>query len=97
MLTLYALPIASLDLVMGLQWLEMFGSVVCNWKQLTMEFVWENTPQKWQGMNTETIREASVKEMSKEFRQGHSLFEGTTTKPVFIKETKCAFGQHELE
>jgi hypothetical protein len=32
LLTLYALPIAGLDLVLGFQWLEMLGSVTCNWK-----------------------------------------------------------------
>ena len=37
-LTLYSLPIAGLDMVLGIQWLEMLGFVVYNWKQLTMEF-----------------------------------------------------------
>jgi len=31
-LTLYSLPLTWLDLVLGIQWLEMLGSVVCNWK-----------------------------------------------------------------
>lgn len=38
-LTLFSLPLSGLDLVLGIQWLEMLGSVVCNWKQLTMEFI----------------------------------------------------------
>jgi hypothetical protein len=29
-LTLYSLPITGLDLVLGIQWLELLGSVVCN-------------------------------------------------------------------
>ena len=37
-LTLYSLPIAGLDMVLDIQWLEMLGFVVYNWKQLTMEF-----------------------------------------------------------
>lgn len=41
-LTPFSLPLSGLDLVLGIQWLEMLGSVVCNWKQLTMEFIWDN-------------------------------------------------------
>ena len=37
-LTLYALPITRLDLVLEIHWLEQLGSIVSNWKQLTMEF-----------------------------------------------------------
>ena len=74
MLTLYALPIAGLDLVLGVQWLEMLGPVVCDWKQLTMGFMWDNTQQQLQGIDMGTIQEASVKELSKEFRQGLSFF-----------------------
>jgi len=29
-LSLYSLPLTRLDLVLGIQWLEMLGSVVCN-------------------------------------------------------------------
>ena len=41
-LTLYSLPITRLDMVLGVQWLENLGSVVCNWKTLTMDFKWNN-------------------------------------------------------
>ncbi|KAK8482065.1 hypothetical protein V6N11_063350 [Hibiscus sabdariffa] len=44
-LTLYALPLRGLDLVLGVHWLEQLGTVVCNWKQLTMEFQWNNETQ----------------------------------------------------
>ncbi|KAJ0014799.1 hypothetical protein Pint_21057 [Pistacia integerrima] len=37
-LTLYSLPLTRLDMVLDIQWLEMLGSMVCNWKQLTMNF-----------------------------------------------------------
>ncbi|RVW88246.1 hypothetical protein CK203_038642 [Vitis vinifera] len=40
-LTLFSLPLSGLDLILGVQWLEMLGSVVCNWKQLTMDFIWK--------------------------------------------------------
>ena len=41
-LTVYSLSISELDIVLGVQWLELLGSVVCNWKTLTMEFEWGN-------------------------------------------------------
>jgi len=40
-LILYSLPLVGLHMVLGIQWLEMLGSVVCNWKQLTMDFHWD--------------------------------------------------------
>ena len=30
LLTVYLLPITSLDMVLGIQWLELLGTVVCN-------------------------------------------------------------------
>nr|CAN75225.1 hypothetical protein VITISV_035856 [Vitis vinifera] len=73
-LTLYSLPLTGLDLVLGVQWLEQLGTVVCNWKKLTMEFQWENQTHKLQGTNTQTIQVASLKAVSKELRQGSSMF-----------------------
>ena len=46
LLTLYELPITGLDLVLGVQWLETLGPVVCNWRQLTMEFKWDHQVRK---------------------------------------------------
>ena len=37
-LTVYTLPLSSLDLVLGVQWLEQLGMVECNWRQLTIKF-----------------------------------------------------------
>lgn len=62
-LTLYSLPLTGMDLVLGIQWLEMLGSVVCNWKQLTMEFRWENQIRKLQGVDDGVIKVASLKEL----------------------------------
>ncbi|KAJ0020096.1 hypothetical protein Pint_31746 [Pistacia integerrima] len=73
-LTLFSLPLTSLDLVLGVQWLEMLGSVVCNWKQLTMDFIWDNQNRRLQGVDVQAIQVASPNELSKELRQGHALF-----------------------
>jgi hypothetical protein len=59
-LTLYSLPLTGLDLVLGIQWLEMLGSVVCNWKQLTMAFQWKNQLRQLRGMGDEGIQIASI-------------------------------------
>lgn len=37
-LTLYSLLLTGLDLVLGVQWLEKLGTIMCNWKQMAMEF-----------------------------------------------------------
>lgn len=39
-LTLYALPLVGLDLVMGVQWLESRGPMLCDWKAQTLQFQW---------------------------------------------------------
>jgi len=50
-LTFYSLPLTGLDVVMGIQWLELLGSVVCVWKRLTMEFVWEGQTKRLVGID----------------------------------------------
>lgn len=72
-LTLYALPLIGLDLVLGVHWLEQLGIVVCNYKQLIMEFQWHNRTQKLQGMDT-SIQSTSIKAISRDLWQGSSMF-----------------------
>ncbi|KAA8519438.1 hypothetical protein F0562_013687 [Nyssa sinensis] len=73
-LTLFSLSLSGLDLVLGIQWLEMLGSVVCNWKQSTMEFIWDNQVCKLQGIGEQAIQEATLKEITKDCRRDHALF-----------------------
>ena len=40
--TLYSLPLIGLDMVLGVHWLEQLGTVVCDWKRMTMEFSWKD-------------------------------------------------------
>jgi len=54
-LTLYALPLCGLDLVLGVQWLEQLGTVACDWKKMTMKFMWKNQMQKLQGIDAQHI------------------------------------------
>lgn len=39
--TLYSLPLHGLDVVLGIQWLEILGPVLCNRKTMTMSFQWD--------------------------------------------------------
>ena len=72
-LTCYSLPLAGLDMVLGIQWLEMLGSVVCNWQYLTMDFNWENQARRLQGIQG-PIQATSLETIAKEHRQGHMVF-----------------------
>ncbi|KAA8544713.1 hypothetical protein F0562_019440 [Nyssa sinensis] len=67
-LTLYSLPLTGLDLVLGIQWLERLGSVICNWKKLTMDFTWDNQPRRLVGVNGHPIETTSFKKISKALR-----------------------------
>lgn len=60
--------------MLDIQWLEMLGSVVCNWKQSTMEFIWDNQVRQLQGINEQAIQEATLKEITKDCRRDHALF-----------------------
>ena len=72
-LTLHSLPLTGLDLVLGVQWLEQLGPMVCNWQRMTMEFHWKDQARKLQGSNNPTTS-ASLKVVSKEVNQGSSTF-----------------------
>ncbi|RVX18083.1 putative mitochondrial protein [Vitis vinifera] len=73
-ITFYSLPLTSLDLVLGVQWLEQLGSVVCDWKRMTMEFQWANKPRLLQGSNTRILQQASLEAISKDMRHTSSIF-----------------------
>jgi hypothetical protein len=70
-LTLYSLPFTGLDLVLRIQWLELLGSVVCNWKQLTMEFFWAN---KMEAIDGYEIQAATFKEISKDIGSSGAIY-----------------------
>ncbi|XP_035549720.1 uncharacterized protein LOC118349417 [Juglans regia] len=73
-LTLYSLPLTGLDMVLGIQWLETLGSVVCDWRKLTMEFTWKNQTKKLVGIDGQNIQAASIEELTKGIRPSHALF-----------------------
>lgn len=67
--------------MLGIQWLEQLGNVMCNWEKMFMVFQWNNKPVTLQGIGTQDIQPASVQALSKELQQGHSLF---TIYPEFM-------------
>jgi len=48
--------------------------MVCNWKDLTIDFIWNNQARKLQGLGEQSIQEATLKEVSKDCRQQQMLF-----------------------
>lgn len=73
-LTLYSLSLTGFDLLLGIQWLELLGSVVCNWKQLTMEFTWANHHHQLVGVNNHQIQAVSHKDVTKCLRPRETIF-----------------------
>ena len=61
-------------MVLGIQWLETPGFVVCNWKDLTMEFKRENKKQRLQGINPHVVQSTSIIEVAKEIKQGQGVY-----------------------
>ena len=73
-ITFYSLPLNGLDLVLGVQWLEQLGSVVCDWKQMTMEFQWANKPRLLQGSRAQNLQQASLEAIAKDMRHTSFIF-----------------------
>lgn len=46
----------GLDLVLGVHWLEALGTMMCDWKKLTMKFQWQNKPQLLHGLGAPPFR-----------------------------------------
>lgn len=40
----YVFPLGGIDVILGVTWLETLRDVKVNWKQLTMQFVYNRTP-----------------------------------------------------
>ncbi|KAL6348238.1 hypothetical protein AAG906_005529 [Vitis piasezkii] len=73
-LDFFYVPLNGLDMVLGIQWLETLGSVVCDWKKRTMDFIWEQQPKKLQGIEIPPIQDTTLQGFTKEFRQRQAVF-----------------------
>ncbi|WKA00247.1 hypothetical protein VitviT2T_018626 [Vitis vinifera] len=73
-LDFFSVPLNGLDMVLGIQWLETLGSVVCDWKKRTMDFIWEQQPKKLQGIEIPPIQDTTLQGFTKDFRQRQAVF-----------------------
>ncbi|XP_077219595.1 uncharacterized protein LOC143853740 [Tasmannia lanceolata] len=48
---LFVLPLMGADIVLGVQWLELLGPIIFDYKRLTMDFQWKNQAIHLQGEN----------------------------------------------
>ena len=46
----YVLPIQGAEVVLGVQWLQLLGTILIDYHKLTMEFSWENETIQLQGI-----------------------------------------------
>ena len=60
-------------MVLDIQWLAMLGSVICNWKHLTMDFHWDNQARRLQGIS-QPIQATTLASVTKKICQGQLLF-----------------------
>lgn len=59
----YIFPLSSVDLILGVSWLETLGDVKANWKNSTMEFVIEGRRICVQGDPTLTRKACTHREI----------------------------------
>ena len=55
-------------MVLGVQWLEQLGTVVCDWKRMTMEFSWKDQRHQLEGIDNQPIQPKNFKTISKEIK-----------------------------
>lgn len=73
-LTLFSLPFMGLDVVLGVQWLESLGAVICDWKHFTIDFWWLNQRRQLRGLDAPPIQAAKPGELDWEAASKHSLY-----------------------
>jgi hypothetical protein len=72
--TLYSLPLHGIDVVLGIQWLEILGPVLCDWKNMTMSFHWGHQTIKLAAQTVQPTREIVIQAMDREVQGGGELF-----------------------
>ncbi|CAA0265790.1 unnamed protein product [Arabidopsis thaliana] len=70
----YALQLSGLDVVLGVQWLESLGPILCNWKAHSLEFMWAERLVKLQGLHQQKITKAHYAEITKDAKLGQACF-----------------------
>ncbi|XP_038972753.1 uncharacterized protein LOC103696780 isoform X1 [Phoenix dactylifera] len=70
----YTLPLVGLDAVLGIQWLEKLGPVICDWKHMTMKFWWNGQACGLSGQPARPTRDVDFREIQKEIKGSSQLF-----------------------
>jgi hypothetical protein len=92
--TLYSLPLHGIDIVLGVQWLENLGPVLCDWKKMTMSFQWRNQSVRLAAQTVQPTREIIIQAMDREVKGGGELF---AVIPVAKTKTDAAPVAHEIQ
>ncbi|CAL1395604.1 unnamed protein product [Linum trigynum] len=84
-LSLYAIDVAGIDVVLGIQWLASLGNVLCNWHELTMDFDWQGQRRRLTGLAPKVQESESLKSLLKDIPQGvlHALCMPSTDDDAF--------------
>lgn len=70
----FVLPLTGLDVVLGIQWLETLGPIVCDWKAHYLKFMWAGEEKVVHGLQTKTIAQAHTDEIRREAKMGQACF-----------------------
>ncbi|XP_075659330.1 uncharacterized protein LOC142629260 [Castanea sativa] len=72
--TLYSLPLNGPDLVLGIQWLELLGPIECDWKKMTMKFLWEGVSYVIKSSSVNPVQEVAMQRLERDVQGGGELF-----------------------
>lgn len=70
----FVLSLTGLDLVLGVQWLETLGPILCDWKNQYLKFTWAGEERVIHGLQSKIIQQAHTKEIKREAKMGQACF-----------------------
>lgn len=101
--SVYILPLGGCDMVLGVQWLEQLGPVTFDYKDLTMDFVYQGKAMQLQGkqkLGIPSLKLVIVDSLANQFKgQEHSFVvliysismeeQGANPVPKVMTEQQC--------
>jgi hypothetical protein len=99
---MFSIDMGGCDIVMGVDWLRTLGSILMDFKDLTMQFNQEGHQYKFQGITTGSPEIISSHCMEKLLKKGHSgviaqlhAIQATKT-PLVPQELQAILSKHQL-
>nr|GEW71402.1 retrotransposon protein, putative, Ty1-copia subclass [Tanacetum cinerariifolium] len=94
------LPLGGCDMVLGIQWMETLEDFVCNFKGLTMEFVYDK--RRWRKMSTRLLSEHMKDTMcfcktANEHVEHLQVLTVIRSNTMYAKQRKCSFAVDKVE